>query len=162
DHKQETGWLVGEATANTFALVTAAKYAFGRSRPLEGNRQGEFRTGGQSFPSEHSAFAWAAATVLAHEYPNPAMQVLAYGTAAAVSAGRVVGKQHFPSDVLIGGALGYYIGRQVYRVGHDPEKGGADYGEFVRTPESERSVESMAAAYVPVDSWVYPAFDRLT
>jgi membrane-associated phospholipid phosphatase len=53
---------------------------------------------------------------VAHEYSDHRwIEVAAYGTAAAVSAARVAAQRHYLSDVLVGGALGYAIGRYVYR-----------------------------------------------
>lgn len=161
DHESDAGYITGEAMGNAMLDVEAIKFLFGRERPLEGDHQGLFRSGGQSFPSEHAALAWSAATVLAHEYPGPLTKLLAYGGAAAISAARVTGKQHFPSDVLIGSALGYYIGNTVWRSHHEA-RDDAEYGEFVRGTERDRQASDMGSPYVPLDSWVYAAFDRLS
>ena len=95
---------------DSLAITEAVKYATGRNRPLQGNHNGEFWSGGGSFPSNHAAVAWAAASVLSHEYPGPLPKLLAYGAAAAISAARVEGKQHFTSDVLVGSAIGWLTG----------------------------------------------------
>ena len=42
-----------------------------------------------------------------------------YGIAAAVSISRFTGRNHFLSDVLVGSALGYGIGRYVYKTHHN-------------------------------------------
>src|SRR5581483_1966311 len=94
DKKRETGWLAGQAFVNSYALAALGKAITGRERPLEGNGDGSFRSGGNSFPSEHAAAAWSIASVIAHEYPGPLTQLFAYGTAAAVSAARVKARQH--------------------------------------------------------------------
>ena len=99
--------------------------------------------------------------MLAHEYPGPLTQLFAYGGAAAVSVARVTGEDHFPSDVLIASALGYFIGTRVWKT-HREADVDAQYGEFVRGDESQRTATSMGSPYVPVDSWVYDAFDRLS
>jgi hypothetical protein len=39
--------------------------------------------------------------------------------ATAVSISRYTGRNHFLSDVLVGSALGYGIGRYVYKTHHD-------------------------------------------
>ena len=49
-----TAWLAGEAGANSFIASYALKTMLGRQRPDEGNGQGSFFSGGQSFPSEHA------------------------------------------------------------------------------------------------------------
>jgi membrane-associated phospholipid phosphatase len=162
DHLRETGILSGEAALDSFALTYAIKTATQRDRPYQGNGHGTFFSNGDSFPSEHAVAAWSMATVIAHEYPGPFTTLLAYGGAAAVSALRVTGRQHFTSDALVGSALGYFVGRHVYNAHHDGEDL-ARYGTFERSPTAEtpRSPENMGSAFVPLDSWVYGAFDRL-
>jgi len=137
-----------------------------RPRPFDGNGNGTFFQGGTSFPSEHSAIAWSVASVIAHEYPGTLTKLAAYGLASTVTLTRVTGKQHFASDVVIGSALGWYFARQVYRAHHDPELGGAGWSDFVSDEdldkgETVRNPANMGSPHVPVDSWVYPAFDRL-
>jgi hypothetical protein len=80
-----------------------------------------------------------------------------------VTVTRVTGKQHFPSDVLIGSALGWYFGRQVYRAHHDPALGGGAWGNFYEdaAEDQPRSPQHMGSPYVPLDSWVYPALEKL-
>jgi len=160
DHARETGLLGGEALANVLIDTSLLQFATGRQRPLEGSGKGQFWHGGQSFPSDHAAAAWAIASVVANEYPGPLTQLLAYGTASAVTAARVVGREHFTSDAVVGSALGWWMGRQVYRAHHDPALDGADWGTFVRSSEATKP-EDMGSTYVPLDSWLYPAFDRL-
>jgi membrane-associated phospholipid phosphatase len=163
DHQRETGILAGEAAINSFAVDTAFKYAFGRERPNQGQGLGNFVQHGVSFPSDHSAVAWSIASVLAHEYPGPFTQIAAYGLATAVSASRVLGKQHFPSDVVVGAAIGWLIGRQIYRLHHDPELGGGGLDKLFGNEEGEerRDRRNMGSTFVPLDRWVYAAFERL-
>jgi hypothetical protein len=162
DHQRETGILAGEAAINSYAVDTAFKYAFGRQRPYQGQGQGDFFQHGLSFPSDHSAVAWSIASVIAHEYPGPLTQVAVYGLAAAVSASRVAGQQHFPSDVIVGAAIGWLIGREVYRRHHDPELGGGGWSSLSGSDdEGQRDRQHMGSPSVSLDSWVYPAFERL-
>src|SRR5207245_6205405 len=104
--------------------------------------------GGNSFASEHSALAWSIASVLAHEYPGPFSKLAAYGLASAVTLTRVTSKQHFASDAVVGSALGWYFGRQVYRAHHDPELGGAAWGTFSLGADNGRQPpRNMASPY---------------
>ena len=182
EHWRETGLLAGEAALNSLIPVEVMKYTLGRERPDQGNGSGAFFRGGTSFPSEHSAVSWSIAGIIAHEYPGVLPQLMAYGTAAAVDFARVRGRQHFPSDVFVGSILGYLTAQTVYRRRHDPELGGRAWespGESLfsesRFGES-RFGESMSTAvsgegssppaftgspYVPLDSWIYPALERL-
>lgn len=162
-HQRETGLLAGEAIADTLVLTEGLKYVAGRERPDQGNGQGPFLQGGSSFPSNHSAAAWAAAGILAHEYPGTLTKLLSYGLASTVSITSVSSKQHFPSDVLIGSALGWMVSEYVYRTHHDPGLGGSAWNplsEIIHRDGSGPS-EYPGSTYVPVDSWVYRAFDRL-
>ncbi len=169
DHQQETGILAGEAALNSLVVAEVFKVVTRRERPDEGTGQGKFFRGtiaNSSFPSTHSILTWSIASVIAHEYPGPLTQILAYGLATGVSVARVTGRNHFPSDVIAGSAMGWLIGRQVYNRHQEADSTAAEYGTFVkdRSPEvvNHSSSDSVASPYVPMDSWVYPAFDRLS
>jgi hypothetical protein len=159
-HARETGRLMGEAAGHAFIIDTGLQAMFRRARP-DDSRSGDFFVGGTSFPSNHSAVAWAMASVVANEYPGWGTKALSYGLASAVSLGRVAGRKHFASDVLVGSTLGWIIGRQVYRMNHDRSLPGADWGDDNTTVERLRSPAAFGSPYVPLDSWVYQAFDRL-
>jgi hypothetical protein len=163
DHLSETGLLSGEAALNAAAVAFAFREVAQRQRPYQGNGHGNFFSGGSSFPSMHSTIAWSVASVWAHEYPGWLSQVAAYGLASAVTLTRVTAKQHFPSDAIIGSVLGWYFARQVYRSHHDPELGGSAWGNAfdADTGEKTRNPNNMASPYVPLDSWIYPAMQRL-
>jgi len=160
---RETGFLAGEAALNSLVTVEALKYSFGRERPYQGSGSGAFFQGGSSFPSEHAAAAWSIAGVFAHEYPGTIPSLFAYGMASAVSFSRIHAHQHFPSDVLIGSVLGYLISQNIYRRHHDVELGGSAF-ESPRERVSDdkmRTPSYMGSPYVPLDSWIYPALERL-
>ncbi len=160
--ERETGLLSGEALINSFAVNEAFKLVFARQRPTTTDGQGKFfnDVGNASFPSTHSMLGWTAASVIAHEYPGPVTQILAYGAATAVSISRVTGRQHFPSDVVVGAAAGWLIGHQVYKAHHDPEIDAPAYGSFVSGPK-EFDPSRLGSPYVPLDSWIYPALEHL-
>jgi hypothetical protein len=163
EHWRETGLLAGEAALNSLVAVEAMKYSLGRERPFQGDGSGPFFQGGTSFPSEHAAAAWSVAGVFAHEYPGVFPRIVAYGLASLVSYSRIKGRQHFPSDVFIGGMIGQFIAQDVYTRHHDPELGGAQWrslGQIVRGDGSV-SAPNQGSPYVPLDSWIYPAIDRL-
>jgi membrane-associated phospholipid phosphatase len=125
DRLKETGLLGAEALINSAIVVSALKTASQRQRPPEDNSSGEFFDGGSSFPSGHAISAWSLATIVAQEYGHhrPLVQVGAYGLATAVSLSRYTGRNHFLSDVLVGSAMGYAIGRYIYHRRHDPALG---------------------------------------
>jgi membrane-associated phospholipid phosphatase len=118
---QETGRLGGEALIDSALVFSALKTVSQRPRPTIDDAHAEFFDGGRSFPSGHAASAWALATVIANEYHDRrAVQVAAYGLASAVSVSRYTSRKHFLSDVLVGSAIGYGVGRYVYKTRHDP------------------------------------------
>ena len=121
DRLRETGLLAGEALIDSAIVVNVLKTVSQRQRPPVDHSSGEFFAGGSSFPSGHAISAWSLATVIAQEYGHhrPLVQVGAYGLATAVSLSRYSGRNHFLSDVLVGSALGYGIGRYVYHKHHD-------------------------------------------
>jgi membrane-associated phospholipid phosphatase len=96
-----------------------------RERPTLDSARGQFFQSSvgldSSFPSTHSIIAWSSATVIAEEYPGPLTQLTAYGLATGVSLTRVLAKQHFPSDVVVGSAVGWLVGRYIFRKHHRDE-----------------------------------------
>lgn len=118
---RETGLLGAEALIDSAIVVNALKAVSQRQRPPVDHSSGEFFEGGSSFPSGHAISSWSLATVIDQEYGQhrPLVRVGVYGLAAAVSLSRFTGRNHFLSDVLVGSALGYGIGRYVYHKHHD-------------------------------------------
>jgi membrane-associated phospholipid phosphatase len=119
DHATETGILSGESILDGLAVNEVLKLVSLRERPALDDARGKFFQTSvgfdSSFPSNHSVIAWSAAAAIASEYNGPLTQLTAYGLATGVSVTRVVGRQHFPSDVLVGSAVGWMIGRYVVR-----------------------------------------------
>ena len=163
-HWRETGFLSGEAALNSLIIAESAKYSFRRERPFQGDGTGPFFHNGTSFPSEHAAAAWSIAEVIAHEYPGPLTKILAYSVAGLVSYSRLRGQQHFSSDVLVGALIGELSAYKVYRKHHDPELGGEEWeslsSKAVRV-FTDPSPGFRGSPYVPLDSWIYPAIERL-
>ena len=120
-HAQATGILGIRAVADSMIIVEALKAVTQRPRPtLPGgvtpnhNADGEFFTGGNSFPSGHAIGSFALATVVAERNrQRPWLVAGAYGLAGLVSVSRVTERRHFPSDVFVGAVLGHLIGRHV-------------------------------------------------
>jgi membrane-associated phospholipid phosphatase len=165
EHWSETGFLAGEASLNSVVVAEGLKYSLGRERPFQGDGSGPFfQGGGTSFPSEHAAAAWSVAGVIAHEYPGPLTKILAYGAAGLISYSRVRAQQHFPSDALVGALIGELSAYTVYQRHHDPELGGEEWESWsshARRMFEEPTRANMGSPYVPLDSWVYPAIERL-
>src|SRR5437899_1344251 len=163
EHWSETGFLAGEAAVNSLVAVETLKYSLGRQRPFQGDGSGPFFHGGTSFPSEHSAAAWSVAGGVAHEYPGPLMKIMACGLASLVDYSRIRGRQHFPSDVFVGSIMGNLIAQNVYSRHHDPGLGGGEWRSIsqIFRGDGNSSPANQGSPYVPLDSWIYPALDRL-
>ena len=163
DHLQEAGLLSGEAAINSTAVAYFLKEITQRPRPYQGNEHGSFFQGGDSFPSEHAAIAWSVASVWAHEYPGTLSQILAYGLASVVTVTRVTASStSLPTSPSAARSAGT-SGAEVYRAHHDRELGGTSWDSLLPESKGEntRNPENMGSPYVPLDSWVYPALERL-
>jgi hypothetical protein len=164
---RETGLLGGEALVDSAIVFIVLKNISQRPRPTSDGAHAEFFDGGHSFPSGHATSAWALATVVANEYHDRrAVQVVAYGLASAVSVSRYTGRNHFLSDILVGSAIGYGVGRYVYKRHHDSalDASGADTSQ---EGEEESNGADIAGACVIRESehsrlvpFVTPSFSR--
>ena len=117
EHATETGILGGEAMVDSLVVDEVMKAISLRERPTLDNARGKFFQTSvgtdSSFPSTHTMIAWSSAAAIASEYKGPLTQITAYGLATGVSVARILARQHFPSDVLVGSAVGWMIGRYV-------------------------------------------------
>jgi YegS/Rv2252/BmrU family lipid kinase len=91
------------AIGMTSATVNAVKLVIDRRRPAP-RRVLHRRPRTSSFPSGHAASAFAFATAVSREVPEAAPVLLPL--AASVAYSRVYLGVHYPSDVLVGAALG--------------------------------------------------------
>jgi membrane-associated phospholipid phosphatase len=110
---QNMGIISLESIAGAAAVSMATKRIVGRARPSEGLGQWS-KTSNRSdasFPSNHSTVAFAAITPFAQEYDAPWL----YGLAAFSSMGRAAGRQHWVSDVVAGGVIGYAMGSWLWQ-----------------------------------------------
>jgi len=145
-----------------------------------------------SFPSVHAAAAWSIASVIGEEYPGWLARTAVYGAATGVSVSRIIAEQHFPSDVLVGSATGWLIGHYVFNAHHNFSLFGSpsmpdDLGKprtraqaqavaqaaeqlppdpiAHRQPRTYAEVtdpDAIGSTNVPMDSWIYPALERLS
>jgi membrane-associated phospholipid phosphatase len=188
----ETGLLTGEALADTLAITEAAKFVSRRDRPTVNGAKGDFFSSGlteSSFPSTHAAAAWSMASVIGEEYPGWLSRTAVYGVATGVSVSRILAEQHFPSDVVVGSAVGWLIGRYVYNAHHRfnlfnlssmPDDMGKPRNPRVAAQIAEQTPpdpiphrpppvyaeevdpDAIGSTNVPMDSWIYPALERLS
>lgn len=114
----DTGRRTLQAGLYTTLVTQGLKQVTNRTRPYMGGN-GRSWNGGNSFPSGHSAEAWALAKVVSDEYSDkPFVKVGMYSFATAVSLSRLTAQRHYASDVLVGSAIGYLVGKFVMRNHH--------------------------------------------
>ncbi|WP_409265973.1 YjbH domain-containing protein [Massilia sp. BHUDP2] len=114
---QNTGIISLQSIAGAAAVSMATKRIVSRARPSEGAGRWS-RTADRSdasFPSNHSTVAFAAVTPFAQEYDAPWL----YGLAAASAMGRTAGRQHWVSDIVAGGVIGYAMGSWLWQAQRD-------------------------------------------
>jgi membrane-associated phospholipid phosphatase len=130
ERAKDTGYLAASAIAQTFLVDSFIKGFTGRQRPFVAD--GEDHWSGpvgffkrfdkddeasySSFPSGHSAEAFALATVVALQYrDHPWVPVLAYTVGAGVGLSRMTMDRHWASDVVVGALIGHLVARLVVR-----------------------------------------------
>jgi membrane-associated phospholipid phosphatase len=112
---REIGVLGTESLLDSLIVAGVLKEVFRRSRPDE-KHASDFWGGGTSFPSGHAIQLWSIASLLDHEYQHKRIVgITAYTLAGIVSASRIAAQKHFASDIVAGGAMGWFIGRYVYK-----------------------------------------------
>lgn len=101
ERTKEVGTSLVEAQILNLFMTQGVKYAVNRERP-DGGRY--------SFPSGHASATFVTADVLLQEF-GPKVGVPAYAGAMYVAISRLSDKQHFPSDVVFGAAVGVAAAR---------------------------------------------------
>ncbi len=114
---------LGLGTAEAFiysGLVTGIlKILIGRRRPFAGDGNMFFapiqftNNDYQSFPSGHTTVAFAVSTVMANYLDNIYWKTFWYGSASMVAYARMYNNKHWVSDVALGAAIGFFVGKYV-------------------------------------------------
>ena len=118
DKMLHTSRLIVESSIVTGAITYWGKGLFGRARPFTGEGPHEFdlfefrrKTAYRALPSGHTSSAFAIMTVIAKQYPQWWIKYPAYSIAAGVALQRMDDRKHWTSDVIVGGAIGYWISK---------------------------------------------------
>ena len=107
DERRETGRLLTSTFISTGVIVWGMKEIIGRKRPLDDV------VGNPAFPSGHTAYAFAGATLLGNRYPK--LRIPLYIGAGLVGITRIYLGRHYVSDVIAGAAVGTITGALVSR-----------------------------------------------
>lgn len=150
---KSTMFLATQAYITAAAMETIIKFLSNRQRPnyispttniADPTFHGPFfkfskqasGTSNSSFPSGHTSLAFAAATVYALEYRHhPWIPVFAYSFASLVGISRMTENKHWPTDVLVGAAIGMLSGRNVVN----------NYHRYMKIKQPERPLKHKKA-----------------
>ena len=97
-------------------ITPALKAAVGRERPSENNHDAfdlNAFGGGVSWPSGHTAQAFAVAGTIADHYDRRWIKLTSYGVATLVGISRMEANAHYLSDVIAGAFIGYWVSHKV-------------------------------------------------
>lgn len=113
-----------ESVVASDVMAFVLKLGIGRQRPAVASDPTVYAPGTldreyYSFPSGHTAHAFALAATLSRELEAGWVPYVAYPLAGAVGVGRVVGRRHWPTDVVAGGAVGIFSSHLVDRLHGD-------------------------------------------
>lgn len=104
-----------EATVYSIIIAEALKIVIGRARPKIEDDQYDFNplnnnNNYNSLPSGHTALAFAFSTVMANEIDNTYWKIGWYSLASLTGLSRIYHNQHWFSDTILAGSIGYFIG----------------------------------------------------
>lgn len=101
--------FVGSSFIAASVLTLSMKYLINRKRPFETYPfiEKETAAGSPSFPSGHTAAAFATATAISMAYPEWYVIAPSFLWAGAVGYSRMHLGVHYPSDVLVGALTGF-------------------------------------------------------
>jgi membrane-associated phospholipid phosphatase len=127
---RDTGLMAWETLLHTGFLAQVVKHVAGRQRPrvesgidywygpgafFKRYSQGSFSRY-DSFFSGHTVSAWSLATVIAENYKEHLwVPITCYGLATLVGLSRLIEDDHWLSDVFVGAAVGFAVGKMVVR-----------------------------------------------
>ena len=111
---RKVAYEIGQACLYAGAMEYILKSVIGRSRPYMNEGTSSYRLftlndDYHSFPSGHSAAAFAISTVLSRNVHPTWLKILAYLPAAITPFSRVYEDMHWVSSCFIGGAIGYFV-----------------------------------------------------
>lgn len=158
-HAREAGELELETLVNTFLIYTPMQLIAARERPGEGNGHGDFLKHSAintSFPGGHAMFTWAMATVVAHEYSQNWVRVLAYSAAFTVTLSRFMAKDHWASDMWVGTGLGLGIGTFTFHAHCDPELSASckrHYARMLKFKSKSKLEDTPLGSWPNVEPW---------
>ncbi len=152
---KQTGYIALQTWVHAGLIVQVGKLIFGRQRPSYEDgvdrwhgfpeSLNRFRKDGSvskydAFPSGHTIEAFGLATVIAEQYKDiKIVPIISYSLAAGVGLSRITEDTHWLSDVILGAAMGYGIGKFMVRERKDTK--------WILIPKAEKDDLKLTAIY---------------
>ncbi len=125
----QTSRLLVESVVLTKLFTSWSKGVFGRVRPYVNHGPRDFNLfkfskseNFKSMPSGHVSSAFALMTVIAKQYDHWYVEIPAYTFAVSVAFQRMTSRNHWASDTIAGGALGYWVSSMLVQKQRRPSK----------------------------------------
>jgi membrane-associated phospholipid phosphatase len=130
---RKTALLSLESWLTSGAFVLGIKAITGRARPYTGLESHHFKpfsfsSDYHSLPSGHAASIYAVATVIADQTESILVDVVAYSLSTLAALARVHESKHWASDVFLGAAIGYFIGKKICSLHREQDKKNVQLG----------------------------------
>lgn len=122
------GYEIFQTAFYSGIITQFLKISLGRARPFTNNGSNFykpftfFNDDFHSLPSGHVTLAFALSTVLSKNAKSDLLKVIAYMPAVLTSVSRVYQDNHWTSDVLLGAAIGYFVGDWVHNIHNSNNK----------------------------------------
>lgn len=115
ENVRSLGLKLTEAAVYSSTITLLSKFILGRQRPANSDDAVNFTPLNTSWdftslPSGHSTLSFSYSTIMASAYNNFFWKFGWYSLAALVGMARVYHNAHWFSDVLLGAAIGYFVG----------------------------------------------------
>ena len=113
DDVRETARMIMQSLTYSGTIIIGLRFLFDRERPYVTDDPYKFNwfkvksLDTQSFPSGHTAVAFATSTILAEKIGTWWSRVIFYGAASLVGFSKIRTNQHWFSDVVFGAMLGF-------------------------------------------------------
>ncbi|MEJ5350950.1 MAG: phosphatase PAP2 family protein [Melioribacteraceae bacterium] len=132
------GYEIFQTAFYSGIITQFLKISLGRARPFTNNGSNFykpftlFNDDFHSMPSGHATLAFALSTILSENTDSKFLKIAAYIPAVLTAVSRVYQDNHWTSDVLLGAAVGYFVGNWVHKI-HDSKVMNNESIEFYNT-----------------------------
>lgn len=116
---EKLGFEILQSFVYTGIITQIAKVTFGRTRPYIADSAFEFNPFQTlndnffSFFSGHTSIAFSLSTIVSGDVEGTGWKILSYAPALLTGFSRIYQNKHWTSDVFMGAAVGYLVGRFV-------------------------------------------------